>query len=164
MASSVQAQSMGKMEKQEALADAKPYTMKLSVFAPSGTDARAQAGQALVGFEGTYTLQRMELGKQLTVFGLGYYERDGLRLMPLTITQIEKKDGGMYHGYGIGAYNTRPSIDLGDNRNKALFGVHYLVGKNLDADRFVEVKYNYVNEYNSSFSINGFQLGYGVRF
>jgi hypothetical protein len=141
----------------------RPYTLKLGVYTPSGTDARAQAGQVILGFEGTYNLQRDDLENQNTILGVGYYERNGLRIMPLTLTQLQQK-GNQYTGYGIGAYNARPNIDQGDNRNKSLFGVHYLIGKNLDENRFVEAKFNYANQYNTNFSVNGFQLSYGVRF
>ena len=145
--------------------DFRPYTVKFGVYAPSSGDARAQSGQFLLGVEGTYVVQHVESGGPSTVVGLGYYERNGLRILPLTLTQMEARLGSsMYNGFGIGAYNVRPSLDTGDNRNKALFGVHYLIGKNLDESRFVEARYNYANSYNSKFSINGFQLSYGVRF
>jgi hypothetical protein len=143
--------------------EAHPYTVKLSVYTPSGSQARAQAGQLVLGVEGTYAVQSSPLEGQSTVFGLGYYERNGLRFMPVTLTELQQK-GNQYTGFGLGGYNARPLVDVGDSRTKVLFGLHYLIGKNLDANRFLEAKYVYANHYNVDYSFNGFQLSYGVRF
>lgn len=147
----------------------RPYAIRIGDYIPSESDAQRAGGTHNLAIEFDYTVQRIAERSSVAVVSLGYIERDNLRIIPFTLSQIYREPGysflgrGYYYGGGVGIYAVRLGLPDTSGDVKGLFGVHALVGIDVSDTLFVDAKYHYPFHYDSKF-FGGLQIGAGVRF
>jgi len=144
--------------------------IKLGFYSPGSGAARQGGGSQILNIEGDMVIQYVPERNETGVISVGYIERDNLRLIPITLSQIthdSKQTSGydFYYGYGIGLYSAR--LNLGgasttSGLNKTLIGAHAVFGLNLSESTFLEAKYLYPGRYDGQF-IGGLQIMFGRR-
>lgn len=141
--------------------------IKLGFFSPGSGAARRGGGSQILNIEGDLIVQHVADRNETGVLSIGYIERDNLRIIPITLSQLTHKSAGYdyYYGYGIGLYSTR--LNLGgatttSGASKTLIGAHATLGLNLTATTFIEAKYLYPGRYDNQF-IGGLQIMFGRR-
>lgn len=143
-------------------------SLKVGAFLSSGKDARRAGGREILSLEADYVVQQIPEQNQIGVLSIGYIERDNIRILPLTISQItydsqKVSSYSLYHGFGIGLYSAHLDVADTSGRTKTLFGGLAVVGLNLSDRTFVEAKYHYISKYDTKF-IGGLQFLVGARF
>lgn len=141
--------------------------LKLGAFFPEGADARRVGGKEIVSVEGDYVLQHIAETNTTSILSVGFSERDSLRVLPITITQITRDARrasayDVYYGYGVGLYSVRLDTAETSGRNKTLFGGLIAAGINLSEKVFAEAKYHFVSRYDRK-EVGGLQLMVGLR-
>ena len=149
---------------QDAVSD--PFAVKVGAFLPADEDARNVSDDAIFILEAEYTVQNLLESNSVTVVGIGYAEKGGLRIMPITISQLFRDRSGTspyYYGIGLGDYITQLDAPGASGKTKHLFGGFVVAGMDLRGPLFVEAKYHLVARYDNK-NVNGFQLTLGTRF
>lgn len=147
----------------------KPYAIRIGDYIPSENAAQRAGDTHNLAIEFDYTVQRIAERSSVAVVSLGYIERDDLRVIPFTLSQVYREPGysflgrGYYYGAGIGIYAVRLALPDTSGDVKGLFGVHALVGIDVSDTLFVDAKYHYPFHYDRKF-FGGLQIGAGVRF
>ena len=144
--------------------------VKLGFFNPGSGIARQAGGSQILNFEADTIIQNIAERNETGVLSLGYIERDNLRIIPLTVSQLvhdNKRTSGYdyYYGYGLGIYSARLNsggTDTTSGLTKTLIGAHFVMGLNLTEKTFLEAKYLYPAKYDQKF-IGGLQVMYGMR-
>jgi hypothetical protein len=141
---------------------------KLGFFSPSGGPARRVGGSQLVNVEADVIAQYIPERMMTSVVSIGYIERDGFRMIPITVNQLfhdNKKTSGydVYYGYGLGLYSARLATVDTSGSAKTLIGGVLTAGLNLTETTFVEAKYHYVGRYDDQV-VGGIQLMFGRKF
>jgi hypothetical protein len=162
-AGSAQAQTRSKYEVNSS-------AIKLGFFSPGSGQARVGGGTHILNFEADSVVQYIPERNETSVLSIGYIERDNLRIIPLTLSQLthdakRSSNYDYYYGYGLGIYSAR--LNLGGSETtsgttKTLIGAHFVMGLNLTETTFLEAKYLYPGKYDNKF-IGGLQLMYGIR-
>jgi hypothetical protein len=146
----------------------KPFAVKISSYTPVNKGVREASANFIFGLEADWTIQDFSERNSLSILTAGYMERDGFRIMPLTVSQIWRDPNNpsgkdYYYGVGVGLYSTRLQAANTSNRVKNLLGGFVVVGMNLTPRYFVEGKYHLISRYDTH-NINSAQLSLGVRF
>lgn len=146
---------------------ANSMAIKLGFYAPSKSTARTAGGDSLFSIEGDYVIQSVPERNETSVLSLGYIERDDLRILPLTLSQIthdHKRTSAydFYYGYGIGLYSIRLNTPETSGNTKVMPGAAFTFGLNLSSSTFIEAKYHYISHYEKQ-DVRGFQLFLGAR-
>jgi hypothetical protein len=163
LAGSAQAQTKNKY-------DVNSSSIKLGFFSPGSGQARLGGGTHILNLEADTVVQYIPERNENSVLSIGYIERDNLRIIPITLSQIthdNKRTSGydFYYGYGLGLYSARLNLGGGETTSgstKTLIGAHAVFGLNLTETTFMEAKYLYPGKYDDKF-IGGLQLMYGIR-
>ncbi len=150
--------------------DVNSSAIKLGFFTPASSQGRQGGGTQILNLELDTVIQYIPERNENSVLSIGYIERDNLRIIPLTISQIthdNKRTSGYdyYYGYGLGVYSARLNLGGGETTSgatKNLIGAHVVLGLNLTESTFVEAKYLYPSKYDSKF-IGGLQVMFGMR-
>lgn len=143
---------------------------KLGFFNPGSGPARQGGGTQILSAEADLVIQYIPERSETGVVSIGYIERDNLRIIPITLSQLthDKKQTSnydYYHGYGIGIYSARLNIggvNSTSGETKTLIGAHAVLGLNLSESTFIEAKYLYPGRYDNQF-IGGLQIMFGRR-
>ncbi len=147
----------------------KSYALRIGTFIPTEQDARRAGGTQNLAIEGDWTIQRLPERSSVGVLSVGYIEREQLRIVPVTISQIYRDPGAnfwgkpYYYGLGIGIYSVRMNYPGTDDRVKHLLGGLVTAGLDLTSTLFIDAKYHYISKYDNEF-VGGAQLAVGVRF
>lgn len=162
------AAASGSAQAQSRYSQTNSVSLKVGAFLSSGKDARRAGGREILSFEADYVVQQIPEQNQIGVLSIGYIERDNIRILPLTISQItydsqKVSSYTLYHGFGIGLYSAHLDVADTSGRTKTLFGGLATVGLNLSDRTFVEAKYHYISKYDTKF-IGGLQFLVGARF
>ena len=144
--------------------------VKLGFYSPGSGQARKGGGTQILNFEADTVIQYIPERNESSVLSIGYIERDNLRIIPLTLSQLthdNKRTSGYdyYYGYGLGLYSARLNLggtDTTSGTTKTLIGAHFVFGLNLTESTFIETKYLYPGKYDDKF-IGGLQVMYGMR-
>ena len=150
--------------------DVNSSAVKLGFYSPGGGVARKGGGMQILNFEADTVIQHIPEHNESSVLSIGYIERDGLRIIPVTVSQIihdEKRTSAYdyYYGYGLGIYSARLNVGGSDTTSgaiKTLIGAHVVFGVSLTETTFVEARYLYPSKYDNKF-IGGIQLMFGKR-
>jgi hypothetical protein len=142
--------------------------VKAGVFMPSGKEARNGGGRQIFMLEADYVAQYIPERAQTNVVSIGYIEKGGLRLIPMTLNQLFHDNKGrtrydVYYGYGLGIYSARLSTLDTSNGSKLLLGGALTAGWNINDKSFLEAKYHLLFSYNKR-DVGGLALMYGKRF
>jgi hypothetical protein len=142
--------------------------LKVGAFLPSKSDAKRGGGDSLLSLEADYVVQSFPSVNLSNVVSVGLIERDNLRIVPLTLSQIyhdlrQTTSYSVYYGYGLGLYSARLNIAETSGNTKLLFGGSFVAGFNVGSSSFVEAKYHYISKYDQKF-IGGVQFMVGTRF
>lgn len=145
-------------------------SIKLGFFSPGSGSARQGGGTQILSAEADMVIQYVPERSETGVLSIGYIERDNLRIIPITLSQLthdHKQTSGYdyYYGYGIGLYSARLNVggaNTTSGASKTLIGGHAVLGLNLSESTFIEAKYLYPGRYDNQF-IGGFQLMFGRR-
>lgn len=152
-----------------AQATRKPYAFRIGDYIPSESEAQNAGSTHNLAFEFDYTIQRVPERGSVGILSLGYIERNDLRIIPFTLTQVYRDPNvnfaghPVYWGGGIGIYAVRLSLPDTSGDVKGLFGLHALVGLDISDNVFIDAKYHYPFHYDRKF-FGGLQVGAGVRF
>ena len=143
-----------------------PFAVKVGAFLPGDEDARNVSDDVIFILEADYTVQNLPESNSVTVASIGYTEKGGLRILPITISQVFRDRGATspyYYGIGIGDYITRLDSPGASGKTKHLFGGFVVAGLDLRGPLFFEAKYHLVARYDNK-NVNGFQFTLGTRF
>lgn len=154
-----------------------PLAFKLGTYIPYGSDVRDRVGDVMFLAEAEYTIQNLFVTGGVTTLNVGFTERNGLRIIPITIAEIYRsrlrnnagltlagsRDLDYYFGLGGGIYPTRFRTNGGSDTTKSLFGGFAVAGLNISNGVFVEAKVHLIERFND-FDIGGVQLTAGIRF
>jgi hypothetical protein len=148
----------------------KPLAVKVGAYLPSDMDARSASSDILLMVEAEYTIQNIvesNYFSQVQV-GIGYTERDELRIIPVTLSQVFRNSNaapgaGYYVGIGLGVYFTELNLPDTSGETKSLFGGFVVGGLDFGGSLFAEAKYHVISRYDRK-NVDGLQLAVGVRF
>jgi hypothetical protein len=145
------------------------YSIKVGAFVPLKKEVRTAARTYSLAFEGDVVIQRFPERSLVSIASVGYIERGGYRMIPITVGQIYRDPGSpspvrYFYGYGLGIYSTRLNVS-GETSNKVknLFGGYLVTGIDFSERTFGELKYQWVSRYDRK-DPSGFQVSYGMRF
>lgn len=146
----------------------KPFAIKLGVYMPSVKEVREFSGVFNFSIEGDVVIQRFPEISSQSIFSIGYIEREGLRLIPVTVSQIFRDPNNpsgrdYYYGFGLGVYSTRLDAPDTTGRIKNLPGAFLVTGLDINEKLLVEVKYHILYRYDRK-NVNGLQISLGRRF
>ncbi|MDX1934869.1 MAG: hypothetical protein SFU56_19905 [Capsulimonadales bacterium] len=147
----------------------KSFAVRIGSYIPTEQDARRAGGTHNFSVEADWTLQRLPERSSVGVISLGFIEREKLRIIPFTLTQVFRDPGSnffgkpYYYGLGIGLYTVRMQFPGTDDRIKHLFGGLVTVGVDLTPTIFIDAKYHYISKYDNKF-VGGTLLSVGTRF
>jgi hypothetical protein len=146
----------------------KPFAVKIGVFTPINKEVRTASGNFIASLEGDVVIQRFPERSSVSLFSIGYLERSGLRLIPITVSQIFRDPNNpsgrnYYYGLGVGVYSARLERDDTSGRVKNLLGGFGVVGLELSKSYFIEGKYHVISRYDNK-NINGVQVSVGLHF
>src|SRR5438045_2120528 len=88
-----------------------PFAVSVGSYLPVEADAREAGGRFMWMVEASYTIQDLPEYNSAGVFSIGYTERDDLRIIPFTLSQIVRgrdtvfTQSNYYWGAGIGLYS-----------------------------------------------------------
>ena len=142
--------------------------VRVGSFSPAKSYARSESGNGIFSIEADLTLQRVPERHESSVLSIGYIEKNNLRILPLTLSQIthdRRRTSGydFYYGYGVGLYSIRLGGASTTGNTKVMPGALATFGLNLSDSTFVEARYHYTSDYESK-DVRGLQLSLGVRF
>ena len=146
----------------------RPFAVKIGAFMPVNKEVRTASGTFVGAFEADMTIQRFPEKSSVSLLSVGYIARGGLRIVPITISQIFRDPNNpsgrdYYYGLGVGLYSARLEREDTSDRVKNLLGGFGVVGLELSQSLFVEAKYHIISRYDSK-NINGVQVSLGRRF
>ena len=150
--------------------DVNSSSIKLGFYSPGSGIARRAGGTQILNFEADTVVQHIPERNETSVFGVGYIERDNLRIIPVMLSQLthdNKRTSSYdyYYGYGLGIFSARllaGGTDTTSGQTKTLIGAQFVAGLNLTESTFVEAKYLYPSKYDQKF-IGGLQIMFGMR-
>lgn len=150
--------------------DINSSAIKIGFYSPGSGQARQGGGTHILSLEADSVVQYVPERNETSVLSLGYIERDNLRIIPLTLTQLthdakRTSSYDYYYGYGLGVYSARLNLggtETTSGATKTLIGAHAVIGLNLTEKTFLEAKYLYPGKYDSKF-IGGLMVSYGIR-
>lgn len=150
--------------------DVNSSSIKLGFFSPGSSQARRGGGTQILNLEADTVVQYIPERNENSVLSIGYIERDNLRIIPITLTQLthdnkRTSNYDYYYGYGLGIYSARLNLggaDTTSGTTKTLIGAQFVLGLNLTESTFVEAKYLYPSKYDNKF-IGGLQIMFGMR-
>jgi len=146
-----------------------PFSVSVGGYLPVENDGRQAGGKYMWMGEIAYTIQDLPEYNSAGIFSIGYTERNNLRIIPFTISQIVRgKDtvftqNNYFWGVGVGLYDVRASLPDTSGKAKTLFGFDVEGGIDITPRVFFDVKYHYITKYDSKF-VGGFQVSIGSRF
>lgn len=144
--------------------------IKLGFYSPGSGQARSGGGTHILSIEGDTVVQHVPERNETSVLSVGYIERDNLRIIPITLSQLthdakRTSSYDYYYGYGLGIYSARLNLggtETTSGATKTLIGAHFVLGLNLTETTFLETRYLYPAKYDDKF-IGGLQVMYGIR-
>ncbi|MFY7952166.1 MAG: hypothetical protein ACOVT5_06620 [Armatimonadaceae bacterium] len=142
--------------------------LRVGAFSPAKAYARSVSANNLFSIEADLTVQSVPERNESSVLSLGYIEKGGLRILPLTLSQIthdRKRTSGydFYYGYGIGLYSIRLQGAATSGTTKVMPGALATFGLNLSDSTFLEARYHYTSDYEKN-DVRGLQFSLGFRF
>jgi hypothetical protein len=146
-----------------------PFAVEVGSYLPVEADGRNAGGRYMWLVEANYTIQNLPEYNSAGVFSIGYTERDDLRIIPFTLSQIVRgrdtvfTQNNYFWGVGVGLYSVRLAAPDTSGTNKILFGFDVQGGIDINPRLFLDVKYHYISKYDGKF-VGGFQVGVGGRF
>lgn len=146
----------------------RPFAVKIGAFMPVNKEVRTGSGTFVGAFEVDMTIQRFPEKSSVSLLSVGYIARGGLRIVPVTISQIFRDPNNpsgrdYYYGVGVGLYSARFEREDTSDRVKNLLGGFGVVGLEVSQNFFVEAKYHIISRYDRK-NINGVQVSVGRRF
>ncbi|GAB4455904.1 MAG: hypothetical protein OHK0029_12850 [Armatimonadaceae bacterium] len=144
------------------------FAFRVGTYIPTDDDVRRAGGTHNLALEFDYIPQRFSQDNAYSVVSIGYIERDGFKLIPLTIAYIKRENSEYlrrpyYYGIGGGLYQTRVRAVDTSGENKWIPGGFVVAGVDLSPRLFGEIKYHYISRYDGKF-VGGTQISAGIRF
>lgn len=145
-----------------------PIRAKIGVLLPSNSSTKDEAGEVVPAGELDLRIPRFLGGSFASI---GYQERGGLRVVPITLSRtfgpanpLQSVTGNVYFGLGAGAYLLRGDDGVGDSNSKTTIGGFGQIGYQFPSSFFVEAKYQAVAGKADGLSANGLVLFVGRSF
>ena len=148
--------------------ETKSISVRVGAYLPSDATVRKYGGKSVPAFQVDYKLQIVPFQNSVGSIGVGYIERDNLRIIPIVLNQTWREPGrtffgqGYYYGAGAGLYSIRLDAPDTSNKSKLLFGLNVHGGLDFNNTLFGDVTYQYVFKYDSK-SVSGFIISLGAR-
>ena len=149
-----------------------PLRVKVGALLPTQSETKDQAGDIIPAAELDVRIPKLFSGGSGSTFAsIGYQDRSGLRVVPLTLSRtfgpknpLKIVTGNPYFGLGAGVYFLNGDDGVGSSQSKTTFGGFAQAGYQFPNPYFIEAKYQIVAQKADGLSANGLMLFVGRRF
>lgn len=145
-----------------------PLRAKIGALLPSNGFTKDRAGDFVPAGELDLRIPKFLGGSFASI---GYQERKGLRVVPITISRtfgpanpLESVTGNIYFGVGAGVYFLHGNDGVGSSKDKTTLGGFGQVGYQFPNPYFIEAKYQVLAQKADGLSGNGLMLFVGRKF
>ena len=149
-----------------------PLRVKIGALLPTQSETKDRAGDIIPAAELDLRIPRLfASGSGSTYASIGYQDRSGLRVVPLTLSRtfspknpLKIATGNPYFGLGAGVYFLQGDNGFGSSESKTTFGGFAQAGYQFPNPYFIEAKYQLVAQKADGLSANGLMLFVGRKF